>query len=42
MEQQILRLNGVGQRPADNSDPAALNGLFVDILTEVRGDSIRR
>ena len=39
-EQQLLRLNGAGQRLADTSDPSALNRLFVDILTEVNGSSI--
>jgi hypothetical protein len=39
-EQQILRLNGSGQRTAATTDPSALNRLFVDILKEVNGSSI--
>jgi predicted nucleotidyltransferase len=41
-EQQIFRLDGAGQRTADTSDPSALNRLFVDILTEVNGNSIEQ
>jgi uncharacterized protein len=41
-EQQIFRLNGAGQRTADTSDPSALSRLFVDVLTEVNGNSIER
>jgi len=39
-EQQILRLNGLGQRTSTTTDPSALNRLFVDILKEVNGSSI--
>ena len=41
-EQQILRLNGAGQRSAGTSDPSALNRLFADVLVEVNGDSIEQ
>lgn len=41
-EHHILRLSGAGQRKADTSDASALNRLFMDILSEVNGNSIEQ
>jgi hypothetical protein len=40
-EKQITRMNGAEQRIAELSDPAALNSLFVNVLIEVNGMSIK-
>jgi uncharacterized protein len=41
-EQQILRLSEASPLPADTGDASALDRLFVDILTEVNGNTIER